>query len=86
MSDNHTKEQRSKNMSAIRSMGNASTELRMLKLFRLYKIYGWRRHLSSVAGKPDFVFKKEKLAVFLDGCFWHGCSLCKLNAKSNQEY
>ncbi|WP_221029631.1 very short patch repair endonuclease [Opitutus sp. WL0086] len=33
---------------------------------------GWRRD-PKIYGKPDFIFKKEKLAIFVDGCFWHGC-------------
>jgi DNA mismatch endonuclease (patch repair protein) len=37
------------------------------------KIKGWRRH-ATLTGRPDFVFRKQKLAVFVDGCFWHGCA------------
>jgi DNA mismatch endonuclease (patch repair protein) len=59
-------------MSLIRGCGNKSTELALAKLFRRHKITGWRRH-QKVFGKPDFVFPQRKLAVFVDGCFWHGC-------------
>lgn len=35
-------------------------------------IKGWRRH-APIFGKPDFVFPKARLAIFVDGCFWHAC-------------
>jgi DNA mismatch endonuclease, patch repair protein len=58
-------------MSRIRSKRNATTELKLLSLFRLARLHGWRRDFP-LPGKPDFVFPKAKLAVFVDGCFWHG--------------
>jgi len=61
-----TSESRRKNMQAVRSRGNKTTEERLIKLFRKNKITGWRRHLP-LAGKPDFTFKEEKVAVFVDG-------------------
>lgn len=83
MSDVHTPLQRSRNMSAIKGHGNKSTEEALIKLFRANKIKGWKRH-SSVIGKPDFVFTKQKIAIFTDGCFWHGCSKCNLIPASNR--
>lgn len=59
-------------MARIRGSGNKDTELRMMALFREYGITGWRRK-QKLFGKPDFVFRKERVAVFVDGCFWHGC-------------
>ncbi|MCC6415436.1 MAG: very short patch repair endonuclease [Opitutaceae bacterium] len=58
-------------MRKVRSRGNASTELRLVAIFRQNQITGWRRNFP-VAGKPDFVFPIIKLAL-VDGCFWHGC-------------
>ena len=86
MADTHSKKQRSENMAKIRSVGNKSTEMALISLMRLNKITGWRRHLKTVAGRPDFVFPKKKIAVFVDGCFWHGCPMCSLKSKSNKEY
>ena len=43
-----------------------------MALLRKAKIHGWRRNYP-MPGKPDFVFLKAKLAVFVDGCFWHAC-------------
>jgi DNA mismatch endonuclease (patch repair protein) len=60
-------------MSAIKGRGNKSTELRFLKLLKENKITGWRRHYKIAGIKPDFVFSSIKLAIFLDGCYWHRC-------------
>ena len=59
-------------MAAIRGRGNKDTELRMMALLRAHGITGWRRN-ARVFGKPDFVFRRERVAVFVDGCFWHRC-------------
>lgn len=72
MADFLTKPQRSERMSLIRSRGNIDTELAFAKLLRCARITGWRRY-QSVFGKPDFVFRQARLAIFVDGCFWHGC-------------
>jgi DNA mismatch endonuclease, patch repair protein len=63
---------RSAVMRAVKSYGNKSTELKTVRLFKEFRIIGWRRH-SKINGKPDFVFPKQKIACFIDGCFWHGC-------------
>src|SRR2546430_11083028 len=67
-----TKAKRSAVMSAIRGRGNKDTELRMMALLRAHGITGWRRN-ARVFGRPDFIFRKVRVAVFVDGCFWHGC-------------
>ena len=72
MPDVFTKAKRSEVMSRIRGRGNKDTELALAKLFRQNKITGWRRN-QPVFGKPDFIFRKVRLALFVDGCFWHGC-------------
>jgi len=72
MPDVFTKAKRSEVMSKIRGHGNRGTELAMVTFFRRHGITGWRRH-QAVFGTPDFVFPKIKLAVFIDGCFWHAC-------------
>ena len=72
MPDVFTKAKRSEVMSRIRGRGNKATELRLMAIFREFGITGWRRH-QPVFGKPDFVFRQQRVAVFVDGCFWHGC-------------
>jgi len=62
---------RSRLMARIRSKRNTTTELKLLSLMRVVRLRGWRRGFPLL-GKPDFVFPKSKLAIFVDGCFWHG--------------
>jgi DNA mismatch endonuclease (patch repair protein) len=85
MTDIYPKEKRSEIMSSVRSRGNRATELVMLKLLRRQRIKGWRRHLA-ILGAPDFAFPKERVAVFLDGCFWHGCPIHFKLPKSNCDF
>lgn len=59
-------------MSRVRSHGNRATELRLVAFLRQHHVTGWRRGIQ-LPGKPDFVFRKERLVIFVDGCFWHGC-------------
>ena len=63
---------RSQLMSRVRSQRNKTTELRLVVLLRAAKLGGWRRNIP-LPGKPDFVWRCQKVAVFVDGCFWHGC-------------
>jgi DNA mismatch endonuclease (patch repair protein) len=72
MGDVFTPAKRSAVMALIRSRGNRATELRLISLMREHGITGWRRN-AKVFGKPDFIFRRERVAVFVDGCFWHGC-------------
>ena len=58
-------------MSRVRSKGNETTEKRLASLLRKARLSGWRRH-QPLAGRPDFIWPKAKVAVFVDGCFWHG--------------
>jgi DNA mismatch endonuclease (patch repair protein) len=77
-------------MSKIRSRGNKTTELALVSQLRSLGVSGWRRHVSiNVPGlsvRPDFIFKRGRLAVFLDGCFWHNCPLHGTLPKSNVEF
>lgn len=83
--DRVSKEARSRIMRAIRSKGNKTTESRMLRLLRHHKLSGWRRHYP-VNGTPDFAWPKEKVALFVDGCFWHGCPRCYSAPRTNQKF
>lgn len=74
---------RGKLMSRVRSRGNTTTERRLISLLRSARLTGWRSHVS-MPGHPDFVWKRERLAVFVDGCFWHGHDCGKnLHPKTN---
>jgi DNA mismatch endonuclease (patch repair protein) len=75
--------QRSRSMAAVRGQGNKTTELRLHMALVRAGISGWTRQRRDLPGKPDFFFCEERLAVFVDGCFWHGCSRCGHIPKTN---
>ncbi len=85
MPDNVSKEKRSEVMAAVKSKGNRSTELKLIGIMRKFHFSGWRRN-QPLIGKPDFVFRRERVAVFVDGCFWHGCPKCYRRPSSSREY
>ncbi len=85
MVDTFSKEDRSKIMRAVKSNGNKSTEVKLIHLFKEKKLIGWRRNYP-IFGKPDFVFPKNKVAIFADGCFWHGHNCRNLSPQSNTKY
>ncbi len=72
MADVFSRQKRSQIMSRVKGRGNLSTELQLIKVFRSEGFVGWRRQ-ARVFGRPDFVFPKLSIAIFVDGCFWHGC-------------
>lgn len=84
--DVHDKATRSYNMSRIRSRGT-KPEIRLRKLLWLCGLRGYRLR-TKLPGKPDLVFSRARLAVFVDGCFWHGCPTCGDGRapSSNKEY
>lgn len=85
MADVFTAAKRSEVMSKIRGRGNKKTELALIALFHRHGITGWRRN-QKVFGKPDFVFWKVRVAVFVDGCFWHGCPRHGRVPDSNRDF
>ena len=85
VADTFTKIKRSAIMAAVRSRGNRGTELSLVALLGRHGFVGWRRH-QSLPGKPDFIFRRQKVALFIDGCFWHGCSRHLRMPASNREY
>lgn len=85
MADIFDNEKRSEIMRKVKSKKNKSTELRLIEVFKKNGITGWKRNYP-VEGHPDFVFLKEKVAVFVDGCFWHGHDCRNTRPANNQEY
>lgn len=85
MDDVFSSEERSKIMKKVSSKRNKSTELRLIELFHEYRIHGWRRGYN-VKGHPDFVFLDKRLAIFVDGCFWHGHDCRNTRPKQNFDY
>lgn len=72
MADVFSRKKRSEIMANVKGRGNVNTELRLMGILRAHRITGWRRN-APVYGHPDFVFPKCQVALFVDGCFWHGC-------------
>ena len=85
MSDIFNKAKRSEIMKKVRSKNNKSTELKLIQIFKENNIHGWRRNYK-VKGHPDFVFLNKKIAIFVDGCIWHGQDCRNTKPKDNQEY
>src|SRR5688500_4452191 len=84
--DSFTKDIRSKLMARIKSKGNKSTETKLQMLLVRTGISGWKLQPVHMLGNPDIIFPKLRLAIFVDGCFWHGCPRCGHIPKSNQDY
>ncbi len=71
-------------MSMIRAK-NTKPETALRKMIYLAGARGYRLH-AALPGKPDIYFPKKRIAVFVDGCFWHGCPYCKLNPVTNRSF
>lgn len=85
MADVFDKNVRSEIMRKVHSSGNKSTEEKLIKLFKENGIKGWRRGYP-VRGHPDFIFLNKKVAIFVDGCFWHGHDCRNTRPRDNAEY
>ena len=85
MADIFDKEKRSAIMRQVKSKKNKSTELRLIKIFKENGVTGWKRNYP-VKGHPDFVFLKQRIAVFVDGCFWHGHDCRNTRPSANEEF
>jgi DNA mismatch endonuclease, patch repair protein len=79
-----SKRERSRRMSLIRST-NTSPEIKLRRYIRKKGLKGFRIK-SSLPGKPDLYFPKYKIAVFVDGCFWHKCPRDFRKPKSKSLY
>ena len=84
MTDVLTLEQRKLNMSRIRGK-NTGPELKLRKLLFSNGIRGYRIHYD-LPGKPDIVFVKKKIAIFIDGCFWHKCPVDFQEPETRKEF
>jgi len=85
MTDVFSRKKRSHIMSLVKGKGNRATELRLAEIFRQHGVKGWRRHVS-LFGKPDFAFPKARVAIFVDGCFWHGCPIHGSLPNDNRDF
>jgi DNA mismatch endonuclease (patch repair protein) len=85
MTDIFSKDKRFQIMHSNKRRGNKSTELKLIEIFKKNGVKGWRRRFK-LFGSPDFVFPKERTAIFTDGCFWHGHDCRNTKPASNKEY
>ena len=85
--DTFSRATRSRVMSHSRSRGTKTTEWRFRSLLMRSGVRGWKLgHDSGLTGSPDVVFARARLAVFLDGCFWHGCQRCRSIPTTNRAF
>lgn len=85
MADVFSAQKRSQIMKKVRPSGNKTTELKLIEYFNTEHITGWRRNYK-VKGHPDFVFLDKRIAIFVDGCFWHGHDCRNTRPANNAEY
>jgi DNA mismatch endonuclease (patch repair protein) len=81
--DNKSKEQRSRNMAAVKSK---DTDIEIMLRKALWREGLRYSILSTLPGHPDIVFPGKKVAVFCDGCFWHGCPKCGEIPEQNKQF
>ena len=86
MPDTLTKEQRHRCMSNIHSKNTKPEILVRKELFK--RGFRYRINVSKLPGKPDIVLSKYKIAIFINGCFWHGHEGCRhfIIPKTNTDY
>lgn len=75
--DPMTPEERSAQMAKVRGKGNKSTEALVERALLDSEITDWTKHTKILKTTPDFYFPRYRLALFVDGCFWHACPICK---------
>ncbi|TFD99521.1 very short patch repair endonuclease [Jeotgalibacillus sp. R-1-5s-1] len=83
MADVMSKEQRRKNMQAIKAVSKLE-DIVAGELWR--KGMRFRRNTKTLFGKPDISIKKYKVVIFIDSCFWHQCPIHGNMPKSNKEF
>lgn len=86
MPDSITKEQRSRNMSHIKSK-DTSIEIKVRK-YLYHHGFRYRKNVKELPGTPDIVIDKYRVVIFVNGCFWHHHYNCKLATmpKTRQDY
>lgn len=82
----NVKKSHRKIMQNVKGKGNRTTEKRFRAALISSGISGWKINYQAIKGKPDIYFPEYKIAVFLDGCFWHGCDKCGHIPKKNNAF
>lgn len=79
-------EAHSRRMRAIKAAGSRSTEQVLITAMVQANLGGWEERPKDIKGKPDLFFRELNVAVFVDGCFWHGCPQCGHIPGKNRPY
>ena len=86
MGDNLNPADRRKTMRAVKGKGTR-LENRLFSMLAGMGMKGWKKNVDSIIGKPDVAFIRQRVAIFVDGCFWHGCPRCKRKLpRTNRTY
>ncbi len=86
MVDNLKPADRQKTMRAVKGKGT-KPERQLFSMLAGMQIRGWKKNVEDIVGKPDVVFVDKQIAIFVDGCFWHGCPHCQRKLpETNREY
>lgn len=73
-------------MQAVKGKGT-KLEKRLWAMLAGMRLKGWKKNADTITGKPDVVFISQRVALFIDGCFWHGCPYCRRKLpQTNREY
>lgn len=73
-------------MQAVKAK-NTGLERRVFSMLAGMHLSGWKRNPPGVYGKPDVIFQEARIAIFIDGCFWHGCVQCQRKLpETNHDY
>lgn len=86
MADTLTPEQRRRAMQANRPTGGKTTEWALRARLAAAGISGWSVQPKDILGKPDFAFRDVRIAIFVDGCFWHGCHQHRSIPETNRAF
>jgi DNA mismatch endonuclease (patch repair protein) len=73
-------------MKSVRGKNNKTTERRFRGLLIGADVRGWKVRPKGLPGSPDIYFSEARLAVFLDGCYWHACPRCGHVASVNRPF
>ena len=72
------KDERTSKVMQSNKAKNTGPELRFRRALREAGLSGYRLHWSQATGRPDISYPGKKIAIFVNGCFWHGCERCRM--------
>lgn len=81
---------KNKNVSVVMSANkdkNTGPEMEFRKALRRVGLMGYRLHWKKAPGRPDITYPRKKVAIFINGCYWHRCPYCKYSLpKTNRVF